>query len=118
MAQACLSTAVKLPAMLAPEAPEGVNEMVSSSLAKVLAAGVIDATSPAPAPATGNVKGLPLTATPLSATAIEQSAVAIAPFATAVSFSMLQRNGTRRYAATGDAPMDGEWAEIWTTVSL
>ena len=31
---------------------------------------------------------------------------------------MLQRNGTRRYAATGDAPIEGEWAEMWITVSL
>jgi len=64
------------------------------------------------------VKGLPPIAAPLSATAIEQSAAVIAPFATAVSFSMLQRNGTRRYAATRDAPIEGEWAEMWTTVSL
>jgi hypothetical protein len=83
-----------------------------------LAVGVIDATWPAPAPATGSVKGLPEIAAPLSATAIEQSAVVIEPFATAVSFSMLQRNGTRKYAATGDAPIEGECAERWTTVSL
>jgi hypothetical protein len=44
--------------------------------------------------------------------------VVIEPFATAVSFSMLQRNGTRKYAATGDAPIEGECAERWTTVSL
>jgi hypothetical protein len=31
---------------------------------------------------------------------------------------MLQRNGTRKYAATGDAPIEGECAERWTTVSL
>jgi hypothetical protein len=80
--------------------------------------GVIDATWPTPAPATGSVKGLPEIAAPLSATAIEQSAVVIEPFATAVSFSMLQRNGTRKYSATGDAPIDGEWAEMWITVSL
>src|SRR5262249_37197902 len=108
MAQACLSTAVKLPAMLAPEAPEGVNEIVSSSLAWVWPGGVSAAPGRARAPATGSVKGLPEIAAPLSATAIEQSAVVIEPFATAVSFSMLQRNGTRKYAATGDAPIEGE----------
>ena len=64
------------------------------------------------------MKGLPLITLPLRATAIEQSAVAMMPAATTASFSIEQRNGTRRYAVTRDAPIEGEWAERWTTVSL
>ena len=57
------------------------------------------------------MKGLPLITLPLRATAIEQSAVAMMPAATTASFSIEQRNGTRKYAATGEAPIEGECAD-------
>ena len=63
------------------------------------------ATWPAAAPDTGMTNGLPLIAVPLSATAIEQSALVIVPWVTASTSIIWHRNGTRMCVATGVPPM-------------
>src|SRR5262245_63518641 len=80
---------------VAPEAPDGVNEITSSSLTSRAAAGSALNSWPAAAPATATVIAPPVIALPLIAVAMVASAVVIAPCVTQPTLSTRPRNGAR-----------------------
>src|SRR5262245_49446019 len=102
--------------MVAPEAPDGVNEITSSSLTSRAAVGSALKSWPAAAPATVTVIAPPVIAVPLIAVAMVASAVVIAPCVTQPTLSTRPRNGARIWAASGEAPIERENA--WTVTSL
>src|SRR6266542_4416053 len=101
-------TAKKVQPTLAPAEPDGVNEIVSSSLTLFAPVGTMTAVVPSAEPVCVMVKGLPVTAMPLTATATEQSEVERPATRTAPTLTILPRLGERATAATGDAPTLGE----------
>src|SRR5262249_23260818 len=102
--------------MAAPDAPDGVNEITSSSLTKIDAVGTWLTFWPAAAPATGIVKAAAATVVPLILTAIAASAVVIAPPATAPTSASRPRDGTRTKAVAGEAPMLAEKQSTWVSL--
>src|SRR5262245_54076815 len=102
--------------MVAPEAPDGVNDTTSSSTTSRAAVGVAEKCWPAAAPDNVTVTEPPVMAVPLMAVVIVASAVVIAPCVTQPSLMIWPRNGARTYAASGEAPIEREKA--CTTSSL
>src|SRR5262245_16844899 len=88
-------TANICPPILAPEAPDGVNEITSSSFTSRAAAGNALKSWPAAAPATVTVIAPPVIAVPLMAVAMAASAVVIVPCVTQPTLSTRPRNGAR-----------------------